>query len=532
MRLKYIYIFIVAVSFLGCSKQLENNLRSNPGWPVDGVAYEIFVRSYYDSNGDGIGDIPGMTAKLDYLKELNVDAVWLMPIMPSPSYHKYDVIDYREIDPEYGTMAEFKQFVAEAHSRNIKVIVDFIINHTSSEHPWFKNAKTGPTAKYRDFYVWANKDSIVQQIAKKEISFDSDNITQWHDVDGDTLSDYYYGFFHGGMPDLNFDNPAVRNEIYSIGRFWLQDIGVDGFRMDAAKHIYPDDRMEDSHAFWTEFKQEMQKIKPDVYIVGEVWANAKTQAPFVNGFSALFNFDLAFSILESVNRGKVVTASIAGHGWQTDSTHSFISKIVNNDEIYHEVNPNYTEAIFLTNHDQNRAMSVLGNNTEKAKLAATIMLTLPGTPYIYYGEEIGMKGMKPDENIREPFLWETSNNDLGRSKWISPVYSTDSTLNPLSVQKMDPNSLFRHYQKMISVRNDNPILAHGEISQLTLDNQNLLAYKRSYNGTTLVIIHNLSKHEQKTSLDNVKMVILGDTTWFNNQGLVIPGFKTAIVQLD
>ncbi|HNP17806.1 MAG TPA: alpha-amylase family glycosyl hydrolase [Fulvivirga sp.] len=528
-----IVLFLISLLVLfSCNEQLENNQHVNAEWPADGIAYEIFVQSFYDSNGDGIGDIPGMTAKLDYLKELNVDAVWLMPIMPSPSYHKYDVVDYKGIDPAYGTMDEFKQFVTEAHSRNIKVIIDFIINHTSSQHPWFKNAKTGPDSKYRDYYVWANKDSIAQQIAKKETSFDSDNITQWHAVEGDTLADHYYGFFYGGMPDLNFDNPTVRNEIYSIGRYWLQDVGVDGFRMDAAKHIYPDDRAEDNHAFWTEFKQEMQKIKPDVYIVGEVWANAKTQAPFVKGFSALFNFDLAFSILESVNREKVVTASIDKHGWQIDSTQSFINKIVSNDNIYQDVNPYYTDAIFLSNHDQNRAMSVLGNNTEKAKLAAAIMLTLPGTPYIYYGEEIGMKGMKPDENIREPFLWEPYNNDIGRTKWITPVYSTDSTLNPLSIQKLDSNSLFSYYQKMISVRIEQPILALGDISQLTLDNKNLLVYLRHYKGDTLVVIHNLSKNQQKMVLDNLKEIILGDSTWFSDQGLEIPAYKSAIVKLD
>lgn len=216
-------------------------------WPF-GVKYEVFVLSFADGNGDGKGDFKGLTAKLDYLQDLGVNGVWLMPIMNSPSYHKYDVTDYKSIHPDYGTVDDFKNFVTEAHARNIKVIVDLILNHSGSDHPWFQSAMKDKTSPYRKYYVWAKKDSIRAQISKKATSFDSDNITQWHAVNGDTLSEHYYGFFYGGMPDLNFDNPKVKEEFIDIGKFWLNEMKVDGFRLDAAKHIFPTDRAADNHA--------------------------------------------------------------------------------------------------------------------------------------------------------------------------------------------------------------------------------------------------------------------------------------------
>ncbi|MGK7388854.1 MAG: alpha-amylase family glycosyl hydrolase [Candidatus Cyclobacteriaceae bacterium M2_1C_046] len=470
----------------------------NTAWP-NGVAYEIFVQSFYDTNNDSIGDINGMIQKMDYLEELNIDAVWLMPIMPSPSYHKYDVTDYRAIHPDYGTMEEFKSFLAEAHERDIKVIIDFVVNHTSNQHPWFIAASSDKDSKYRDYYVWADKDSIAEQLAKKEISFDSDNIRQWHPVNGNEKEEHYYGFFWGGMPDLNFDNPEVKKEIYDIGRFWLEDVGVDGFRLDAAKHIFPDDRADDNHEFWKEFKAEMEKVDPDVYLVGEIWANAETTAPYAAGFTSFFNFDLAFSILESVNRGGVVDASISGHGWQVNEDSSFITSLIANRAIYNSINTGYHDAIFLSNHDQNRVMSVLNNDEGKAKVAASILLTLPGTPYIYYGEEIGMRGKKPDPRIREPFLWEEG-NDPNRPKWIEPEYNTPATIESLSEQRKDSTSLFDHYKDLIDTRKSIPALLVGELIPFKTDDPSLLTFKRTYEGTEVLIIHNLKDDKNSLTL--------------------------------
>ena len=277
-------------------------------WPR-GVTYEIFVQSFCDSDNDGIGDIKGMTSKLDYLADLGIEGIWLMPMSPSPSYHKYDVTDYYGIHPDYGTMEDFKTFVNEAHKRNIKVVTDLVLNHSGSDHPWFKEASKSERSPYRDYYVWAHKDDPQTKGEGKTTGDDSHNVHQWHEVKG---SDYkYYGYFWGGMPDLNFDNPKVREEVYNIGRYWLQEVGVDGFRLDAARHIFPDDRPEDNHQFWQEFKAEMQKVKPDVYLVGEVWAEAETVAPYFKGLPALFNFEMSWKMLAALKQG--TGASLAIH---------------------------------------------------------------------------------------------------------------------------------------------------------------------------------------------------------------------------
>lgn len=491
-----VQISILILSLLlvvSCSQKVTEQYepQSTNQWP-DGVCYEIFVQSFADSNGDGIGDIPGATSKLDYLQDLGIRAVWLMPIMSSPSYHKYDVTNYKEIHPDYGTMDDFKTFVAEAHKRDIKVIIDMIINHSSLEHPWFKEASKETSNPYREYYIWANKDSIADQISKKEITHDSDNITQWHAINGDTSAEHYYGFFYAGMPDLNFDSEKLKSQIVEIGKWWLTEVGVDGFRLDAAKHIFPDERIKDSYNWWAYYRDEMRKAKTDVYLVGEVWASSDIVVNFVNGFPALFNFDLAGSINQTVIQESSVASTIVGSRWENIEGKTLIDGFIENTMKYKQVNPNFNDAIFLSNHDQNRIMSNLNGDVDKAKLAASILLTLPGSPYIYYGEEIGMMGMKPDENIREPFLWASEELDTFRTKWMAARFTTDSSVVPASSQIEDSNSLLNHYKKLIHERNNSELLRHGSIETIPQESEKVLAYKRILEEDTLSIYHNLS----------------------------------------
>ncbi|UII26056.1 alpha-amylase [Fulvivirga maritima] len=499
-------------------------------WPEHGITYEIFVQSFCDSDQDGKGDIKGMESKLPYLQDLGVEAVWLMPIMPSPSYHKYDVTDYKNIHSDYGSLDDFKHFVDSAHAHDIKVVIDLIINHTSSQHPWFLEAIKGKDNPYRDYFVWADKDSIAEEISKKETAFDSGNITQWHAVNGDSTAEHYYGYFTGEMPDLNYDNPEVREEVYNIGKFWLQDIGVDGFRLDAAKHIYPDERAEDSHAFWEEFKGEMQKVKPDVYLVGEVWANTETQSPYAKGFSSLFNFDLAYSILKSIEEGTDGSAFVSGHGLEMDMDKSLVERFKENKEALQKVNPDFIVATFLSNHDQNRVMSVLEDDEKKAAVAASILFTLPGAPYLYYGEEIGMKGMKPDPNIRESFLWNKKEADDCRATWIKAEYSTDKKVAPLSVQMEDPNSLFNHYKKMIRLRRSSETLTKGDIDYVEMNNKNLISFVRVNGEETLLVIHNISAEAQELDSEILgdKSLYFSSATW--DEGAPIAPYSTLILK--
>lgn len=468
--------------------QIVNAQQANVSkWPK-GITYEIFVQSFNDSDGDGKGDIKGMTSKLDYLKDLGVEAVWLMPINPSPSYHKYDVTDYYGIHPDYGTMEDFKKFVTEAHKRNIKVLIDMVLNHCSNRHPWFINAAKNENSPYRDYFVWTHKDDPQVKAFVGKTNEDSRNRNRWNKVEG---SDYlYYSYFGKHMPDLNFDSPKLREEMFKLGRYWLTEIGIDGFRLDAARHIFPDERARDSQDWWVYFLSEMRKVKRDVYLVGEVWASTDKVAPYLKGMPALFNFDLASAIRKAVNEERADSLAI---------------KLKAIEDFYTTINPDFIDATFLSNHDQERVMSSLGNDINKEKVAAALLFTLPGSPYIYYGEEIGMMGKKPDEFIREPFLWDTKEKDKGRTTWVTPRYNTDTSILPAAKQVKDKNSLFNYYKTFIAFRNNSNALTYGEIEPVDFGIKEVCAFKRNYEGENLLVLHNLSKTDTTISLpENLK----------------------------
>jgi alpha-amylase len=512
-RISTLTFAVVVVLVVSCTPEPVNH------WP-NGVNYEVFVLAFADGNGDGKGDFKGLTSKLDYFSELGIGGLWLMPIMNSPSYHKYDVTDYKSINPDYGTTDDFRKFIDEAHKRNIRVLVDLILNHTGSDHPWFQAAIKDKKSKYRNYYVWAKKDSIRDQIAKKQISFDSDNITQWHAVNGDTISEQYYGFFWSGMPDLNFDNPDVRAEFVDIGKFWLNDMKVDGFRLDAAKHIYPTDQAPKNHEFWVWFRNEMQKVKPDVYLVGEVWSKAEDVAPYLKGIPALFNFDLGYAITGAVQAGRDTTGLIREY-----------KEII---DFYNRSTSDYIDATFLKNHDQNRILSELNGDEQKARMAASILMTLPGTPYIYYGEEIGMKGMKPDEFIREPFIWDKDHKDPAQTTWEDPRYSTEKTVVPFAVQKSDKKSMYNFYRDWIEYRNDSQPLTYGSIELAPMEMNEVVMFFRVKDNEKLFVLHNISDVEVTVPIDLDELYRLDYATnpavEARETEIVLPAFSTAILK--
>ncbi|RED97980.1 alpha-amylase family glycosyl hydrolase [Marinoscillum furvescens] len=491
----------------------------------DRVVYEIFVQSFCDSNGDGIGDLNGVTSKLDYLADLGVGAIWLTPIHPSPSYHKYDVTDYYSIHPDYGTIEDFQRLLKEAHQRDIKIVIDLVINHCSHLHPWFRSA-LDPESEFRDFFVWASEAEIkAEDNLVKEITGDSDNTHQWNAVQGQ--DEMYFGFFWSGMPDLNYDNPRVREEIYKVGKYWLTEIGVDGFRLDAAKHIYPDHRAKDNHAFWKEFKSTMESYKRDVYLVGEVWADLPTQAPFAGGFTSLFNFDLSFSIMESVKNERLVGATIHKNAWRLLENQSPISLFLASMEAFTRNNPNFINATFLTNHDQNRVMSFL-ENEQKGKLAPAILLTFPGIPYIYYGEEIGMRGMKPDEQIREPMLWDDEENDGCRTRWMTPIYNINGTTPSVNQQRSNTSSMYHHYRRLIQIRNQSEALRHGGLASIDLKDDEVLAYVREYGTELAHVYHNLSGQSKSIVKAPGDMVFVTKDSKLEGETVVLPPYESII----
>ncbi|MEM8899179.1 MAG: alpha-amylase family glycosyl hydrolase, partial [Bacteroidota bacterium] len=348
------------ISLLGC--QHSSDREMNPSVNTEGIAYEIFVQAFADGNGDDIGDFIGLTAKLDYLAELGVDMLWLMPIHPSPSYHKYDVTDYKAVHPDYGSMEDFEAFLEEAHKRNIKVILDMVFNHSSDQHPWFQQALEGPENVYREYYVWSDDAEVMAKDPK------------WHWLEvkeawqgeGAYDKEKYYGFFWKAMPDLNLYYPPLRKEIMEIGRFWL-DKGVDGFRLDAVKFLNREENVADNIAFLKEFADNMRTVREDVYIVGEVWDSASAIAPYLGGIPSVFNFDLATAMVTAAKTGKNSLKIV--QTWQRIQ------------QQYQEYSQDYFDAIFLTNHDMDRIGSEVKGNTNRLKVAANLMLTLPGPPF-------------------------------------------------------------------------------------------------------------------------------------------------------
>lgn len=428
------------------------------------VYYEIFVRSFYDTNDDGIGDFNGVTKKLDYLQDLGVGGIWLMPIMPSPTYHKYDVTDYMNVDPSYGTLDDFKNLVIEAKEHNIDIMIDLVLNHSSSEHPWFLEAKqhvykdTCNETIYCDYYnISDEKKANTYALGKK----------------------FYEAVFVSEMPDLNLDNENVRNEIKEIVKFWL-DLGVKGFRLDATTHYYEGNTSKN-----TEFLQwldtTVKEIREDAYIVGEAWTGEGIILDqYDSGIDSFFNFSLATGegdIVTSIRKsdGKGLAQSIAAYQ-QAIKQHSSTS----------------VDAPFLSNHDNARSYNYFTKD-EQRKLASSIYLLLPGQPFIYYGEEIGLKGSGIDENKRLAFLWD----DSKEGQCLNPSaadYEKPSTVTLEDVQNNE-NSLYNHMKAVIEIRNQHDF-RNASIEAIDTGINEIMMLKVTNDEETLYVIHNLGKETQ------------------------------------
>ena len=438
-------------------------------WWNDAVFYEIFVRSFYDSDGNGVGDLPGLIDKLNYLNDgnpattadLGVTGLWLMPVAQSPSYHGYDVADYTRVDDEYGTNADFKQLIAEAHRRGMRVIVDLVLNHTSREHPWFQESRR-PNSPKRDWYLWAGQPLTPNG---------------WRADD----SGYYYGYFSPDMPDLNYRNPAVTAAMRDTARFWLVDMGADGFRLDAVKYLLEDGQVIENtpatHAWLRDFRPFYQGLKPDALTVGEIWSTTDVVKTYVGDqLDLAFEFDLAEATLQSAVSGRKVNVERAQQ------------RVI-------AAYPAGQFATFLANHDQNRARSRLLND-EQAKVAATLQLTFPGVPFIYYGEEIGLQGVKPDEHIRRPLPWTSAGGFTTGQPWED--YFEDYPQRNITTQDKDPVSLLNHYRALIRLRQAHPALCAGDWLPIKTDHDSVYAFLRVHDDDLVLALVNLARQPVNT----------------------------------
>ncbi len=441
--------------------------------------YEIFVRSFYDSNGDGIGDLKGVTQKLDYIHDLGFNGIWLMPINPSPSYHKYDVKDYYSVDPSYGTMADLEELISECHKRNIRLILDLVLNHSSTTNVWFTKAKqafaksqqnqtlTEEDQKYKDFYsFFTTKPS-----GKTVYSFGNNY--------------YYEANFDSGMPEFNLDSLAVQNEFKDILKFYL-DKGIDGFRLDAVKYYYVDS-MSKSIEFLSKLNTWAKEINPNAYIVGECWDSDTTIGKYYeSGIDSFFNFSMSVSnpsspLINSLNLdGKLLTQYYDG----------LLSNI--------SLANGHIPAPFIDNHDMPRYSSSSDLSINKDKFKFALLQMMNGSTFTYYGSEVGMVGTNagdsnPDQNVRIPIYWgeaEGQCSPLGGATIESYPHGT------VKYQMKAKNSTYQFYKKCLLIRNQNPEIARGDVTLVEKDTETkLLFIKKTYNGSEIGIIFNFSATE-------------------------------------
>ena len=449
--------------------------------------YEIFVYSFYDSDGDCIGDLQGVIEKLDYVEYMGFNGIWLMPIMPSPTYHKYDATDYCAIDETYGTMEDFEELVKECHDRGINVVIDLAINHSSSEHPWFTQAceylrglEEGQEpdlaeCPYVDYYHFSKE--------KEASTYYAVSGTDW----------YYEGAFWSGMPDLNLQSEAVRKEIQEIAKFWI-DKGVDGFRMDAVRY-YDRAGVEANNEVLNWLYTECTKLNPDFYMVSEAFEPLGTIAQYYGSKTpSMFNFDAG------QQTGMLFKAA---KGYMAPG--EYIDQLLSYDKRFSEQNPDYIDAPFLTNHDMGRVAEVCVNNETNMKMAAGLMMMMNGSPFVYYGEEIGMNSMSDkDENKRLPMYW----SDIVRAGTTDGPpncnLSITSSFEAVDEQLKDGHSLLNYYRHAIRLRNENPEIARGEIKKIdALCTDSYGVMTKTYEGSTIAIaINNKDAEVQITLTDS------------------------------
>ena len=457
------------------------------------ACYEIFVYSFCDSNNDGIGDLNGVLQKLDYIcgsgnENLGCDMIWLMPVFPSPTYHKYDVIDYTDIDPQYGTLQDMKELIHACHKKNVRLILDFPINHTSTEHPWFEQA-----AEYVKSLNHGQEISTKDCIYASYYNFSRNKKKGYEYLDG---TDWYYeARFCSGMPDLNLDSLAVRKEIAAITSFWL-DLGIDGFRLDAVTSYYTEDK-EKSISFVEWFTKQAKEKDPDCYIVGEAWTDQDTYIQYYSaGIDSMFDF--AFSGSEGVIAA--VTAGRKPASW-------YGQQLMKEERLIEEYRG--TNAPFYTNHDMARSAGYYPKDGgARTKFALALNLLMPGNVFLYYGEEIGMNGSGKDENKRAPMRWYEDSSETGMCIGPPNMDNIPMVYSPLNVQISDSSSIFSCVRETISLRKQYPAVALGKTQMVDeLSGKEVCVLIREMAGAeSVLMVFNASGKDQMIDISMLSKV--------------------------
>jgi maltose alpha-D-glucosyltransferase/alpha-amylase len=499
---------------------------SGEDWYKDAIFYELHVRAFMDSNGDGIGDFPGLTARLDYVRDLGVSCIWLLPMYPSPLRDDgYDISDYRNIHPDYGTLDDFQRFLDAAHSRGLRVIADLVLNHTSDQHPWFQEARRSPDSPYRDYYVWSDTDQRYREARIIFLDSETSNWT-WDPV----ARQYFWHRFYHHQPDLNFDNPAVRASMLDVMRYWL-DRGLDGFRIDAVPYLFEREEtncenLPETHAYLRELRAEIDARYRGRILFAEAnqWP-ADVRPYFGDGDEChmAFNFPLMprlFMALRREERRPIIdivrqTPDIpASCQWGTFlRNHDELTLEMVTDEerdyMYHEY---ATDARMRLNLGIRRRLApLMENGRRQVELLNSLLLSLPGSPVLYYGDEIGMGDniFLGDRNgVRTPMQW-TPDRNAGFSRCdperlylpvnVNPLYHYQS-LN-VETQLRTQTSLLNWVKRLIRVRRKYPVFGRGSIEFLLPENDKILAYVRESADETILCVNNLSRFAQAAELN-------------------------------
>lgn len=504
-------IFLLSICFmsmlflLACDTKREDEIstKKNDENIIDDnyrTYYEVFLYSFFDSDGDGIGDINGLIEKLDYINDgdpntdtdLGFNGIWLMPIMPSDTYHKYDVKDYYDIDPQYGTLEDFKNLLNECDKRGIKLIIDLVVNHSSDNHPWFQSAK---------------KSLAIEPCEQEECAYEelcrvhNPYVDYYNFIEGDPQTGGYYGVgvddwhfqssFTSNMPDLNLKNHELRGELEDIMEFWL-DMGVGGFRLDAALH-FQEENTEKNVEVLKWINDFVKSKDEDNYIVAEVWTNFSTFARYYeSGIDSVFNFAFA------TEGGKIVkTLNYIG---PANSAQSFAKGMKEVQEGIAKYSDAGIDAPFFTNHDSARAAGFFPDNINKVKMAAGMNLMMSGNVFTYYGEELGMSGSGRDENKRAPMYWSVTNTK-GMTNGPSDMETVTHNYATVEEQIEDPLSIYNYFKNAVRLRNENPEIARGKIDIIDeVVDEDICAITKSYNDSTIIVLYNISEETKEVTI--------------------------------
>ena len=500
------------------------NFRNDTHWYKDAVFYELSVRAYKDSNGDGHGDIKGLTEKLDYLQTLGVDCIWLMPIYPSPLKDDgYDIADFYNVAEPFGTLEDLRALIKEAHCREIRIITDLVLNHTSDEHPWFQASRSDRNSPYRDYYVWSDTDGKYKDARIIFVDTEPSNWT-WDEKAGQ----YYWHRFYASQPDLNYDNPSVQAEMFKVTSFWL-DLGIDGFRADAVPYLFEREgtnceNIPETHAYLKKLRAFIEKNYPGRILLCEANQWPEDVRPYFGDgdeFHMGFHFPIMPRIFMAIKKGSAEDLiKILRRTPPIPENCQWCIFLRNHDELTLEMVTEEERQWMWQNYAPERRMKLnlgirrrlaplLDNDRRKIELINSLLFTLPGSPIIYYGDEIGMGDNinLPDRNgVRTPLQWDNSANaGFTTGKAFTEFVQGDLDYHHLNVagQLADEHSLFHTISRMIQVRKQHHAFGRGTMEWIETGNLAMAAYIRSYEDEGLLILNNLSDSQQTITLPSL-----------------------------